>query len=71
LDQEEAQYFLDITNAKAVSGYGNAFDGLSSSPLDKIYFNLFNEDDDIFNVVEELHQKQYTACKVLDFRLYY
>ncbi|MGB3775470.1 MAG: DUF6642 family protein, partial [Leeuwenhoekiella sp.] len=60
LDQEEAQYFLDITNAKAVSGYGNAFDGLSSSPLDKIYFNLFNQDDDIFNVVEELHQKQYT-----------
>lgn len=71
LDEEEAQYFLDITNAKAVSGYGNVFAGLSSSNLDKVFFNLFNEDDDLFNVVEELHQKHYTACKVLDFRMYY
>lgn len=71
LDEEEAQYFLDITNARAVSGYGNAFSGVSSANLDKVFFNLFNEDDDIFNVVEELHQKHYTACKVLDFRMYY
>ena len=71
LDEEEAQYFLDITNARAVSGYGNAFSGVSSANLDKVFFNLFNEDDDIFNVVEELHQKHFTACKVLDFRMYY
>ncbi len=71
LDEEEAQYFLDITNAKAVSGYGNVYRGLSSANLDKVFFNLFNEDDDLFNVVEELHQKHYTACKVLDFRMYY
>ncbi|WP_031429019.1 DUF6642 family protein [Flavimarina sp. Hel_I_48] len=71
LDEEEAQYFLDITNAKAVSGYGYAYDGLSSSNLDKVFFNLFNEDDDLFNVVEELHQKHFTACKLLDFRMYY
>ena len=71
LDEEEAQYFLDITNAKAVSGYGNSVDGLSSSNLDKVYFNLFNEDDDLVNVVEMLHEKHYTACKVLDFRMYY
>ncbi len=71
LDEEEAQYFLDITNARAVSGYGNAFSGVSSANLDKVFFNLFNEDDDIFNVVEELHQKHYTACKVLDFKMYY
>ncbi|RXG15238.1 hypothetical protein DSM03_102529 [Leeuwenhoekiella aestuarii] len=71
LDGEEAQYFLDITNARALSGYGNAIDGLSSSNLDKVFFHLFNEDDDLFQVVEELHQKHYTACKVLDFRMYY
>lgn len=71
LDQEEAQYFLDITNAKAVSCYGHEFNGLSSANLDKVFFNLFNEDDDIFNVVEELHQKHYKACKFLDFRMYY
>jgi len=71
LDEEEAQYFLDITNAKAVSGYGNAFDGISSAILDKAFFNLFKEDDDMFAVVEELHQRYYDVCKVLDFRLYY
>jgi hypothetical protein len=71
LDDEEAQYFLDITGAKAVSGYGNSFNGLSSSQLDKAFFNLFQENDNMFEVVEELHQKYYRACKLLDFRLYY
>lgn len=71
LDEDEAQYFLDITNAKAISGYGNAINGVSSSNLDKAFFNLFNEDDDMFTVVEELHQRHYNICKLLDFRLYY
>lgn len=71
LDAEEAQYFLDVTGAKAISGYGNEFDGLSSIHLDKAFFNLFKEDDNMFEVVEELHQKHYKMCKLLDFRLYY
>lgn len=71
LDEEEAQYFLDITNAKAVSGYGNVFNGISSANLDKAFFNLFKEDDNMFDVVEELHQRHYHVCKLLDFRLYY
>ncbi len=71
LDQEEAQYFLDITGAKGVSGYGNAYNGITSSNLDKAFFNLFKEDENMLVVVEELHQKHYTACKLLDFRLYY
>jgi hypothetical protein len=71
LDEDEAQYFLDITNAKAVSGYGNAYNGVSSANLDKAFFNLFKEDDDMFEVVEELHQRHYNICKMLDFRLYY
>ncbi|MFD1014773.1 DUF6642 family protein [Winogradskyella rapida] len=71
LDEEEAQYFLDITGAKAVSGYGNAYSGMASSNLDKVFFNLFKDDDDMFEVVEELHQRHYSVCKRLDFRLYY
>ena len=70
-DKEEAQYFLDITGAKGVSGYGNEFNGVSSSNLDKAFFNLFKEDDNMLEVVEELHQKHYNVCKLLDFRLYY
>ncbi|MGF1559554.1 MAG: DUF6642 family protein [Flavobacteriaceae bacterium] len=71
LDEEEAQYFLDITNAKAISGYGHAYEGISSYDLDKAFFNLFKEDDNMFDVVEELHQRHYNVCKLLDFRLYY
>ena len=71
LDEEEAQYFLDITGAKAVSGYGREFNGISSANLDKAFFNLFKEDDNMLDVVEELHQRHYNVCKLLDFRLYY
>ena len=71
LDEEEAQYFLDVTGAKGVSGYGNEFNGVTSSNLDKAFFNLFKEDDNMLDVVEELHQKHYNVCKLLDFRLYY
>ena len=71
LDEEEAQYFLDITGAKGVSGYGNEFNGIGSANLDKAFFNLFKEDDNMLDVVEELHQRHYNLCKLLDFRLYY
>ncbi|QWX85173.1 hypothetical protein H0I23_05915 [Cellulophaga sp. HaHaR_3_176] len=71
LDEEEAQYFLDVTGAKSVSGYGNDFNELTSSNLDIAFFNLFKEDENILDVVEELHQRHYKSCKQLDFRLYY
>ncbi|TXD48972.1 MULTISPECIES: DUF6642 family protein [unclassified Polaribacter] len=71
LEAEEAQYFLDITGARGISGYGNEFNGITSSNLDKAFFNLFKEDENMLDVVEELHQKYYQACKLLDFRLYY
>lgn len=71
LDEEEAQYFLDITGAKGVSGYGKEFKGISSVNLDKAFFNLFQEDAHMLDVVEELHQRHYHVCKLLDFRLYY
>lgn len=71
LNPDEAQYFLDITGARAVSGYGISFLNITSSSLDKLFFSLFEEQDDIITIVEELHQKNYALCKLLDFRLYY
>lgn len=71
LTEEEAQYFLDVTGAKAISGYGEKFSSLTSTGLDKAFFSLFQEDDDVTGIVEELHQKHYALCKLLDFRLYY
>ena len=71
LNAEEAQYFLDITGARAISGYGTTFNTVTSSALDKAFFGLFEEENDIIEIVEELHQKHYALCKLLDFRLYY
>lgn len=71
LDQEEAQYFLNITGARGVSGYGNAYHGIDSSKLDMAFFNLFSVNHNMLDVVEALHQKHYKMCKLLDFRLYY
>lgn len=71
LSQDEAQYFLDVTNAKAISGYGESLHTLSSIHLDKAFFSLCEEDDDLVAIVEELHQKHFALCKLLDFRLYY
>jgi hypothetical protein len=71
LDEEEAQYFLDITGAKGLSGYGNESNGITSLNLDKAFFNLFKEDENMLDVVEALHQRHYNLCTLLDFRLYY
>lgn len=71
LTPEESQYFLDITGAKAISGYGTQYSKISSIYLDKSFFSLCEELDDVVEIVEELHQKNYDLCKYLDFRLYY
>lgn len=71
LSEEEAQYFLDITGARAISGYGQKSHNLNSITIDKAFFSLCQEYDDIVEIVEELHQKHYALCKTLDFRLYY
>ncbi|MGA9638849.1 DUF6642 family protein [Flavobacterium sp.] len=71
LESDEAQYFLDVTGAKAVSGYGIAMQNYASSGLDKAFFSLFEEETDVTVIVEELFKKHYALCKLLDFRLYY
>lgn len=72
LNDDEAQYFLDITGARAISGYGSTYNKIAScSTIDKAFFSLYQENDNITEVVEELYQKHYALCKLLDFRLYY
>ena len=72
LSDEESQYFLNITGARAVSGYGISLKEIPSyRTLDIAFFSLFQEHYDLKEVVEELFQKHYKLCKLLDFRLYY
>lgn len=72
LNEEEAQYFLDITGARAISGYGSTYNKIAScSTIDKAFFSLYQENDNLIEVVEDLYTKHYNLCKLLDFRLYY
>lgn len=71
LTQDQAQYFLDVSGARAISGYGLDSVAVDSLPLDQLFFSLCQEEHDLTEVVEMMHQKNYVACKALDFRLYY
>jgi hypothetical protein len=54
---------------RAISGYGESLHTLSSIHLDKA-FSLCEEQDDLVEIVEELHQN-IMRFKLLDFRMYY
>jgi hypothetical protein len=72
LTDEESQYFLDITGARAISGYGSDNSQISStSTIDRVFFGLYQENDDFKEVVEMMFEKHYNLCKMIDFRLYY
>lgn len=72
LTDEESQYFLDVTGARAISGYGVPSNQMTSAfTIDRVFFSLFYENDNLKEVVERLFYKHYQLCKLLDFRLYY
>ncbi|PRP65828.1 DUF6642 family protein [Nonlabens agnitus] len=72
LTDEESQYFLDVTGARAISGYGHPSEKMTSAfTIDRVFFSLFYENDDLKEVVERMFYKHYQLCKLLDFRLYY
>ena len=70
LNQETAQYFLDVTGACAVSGYKNNVPILSTV-LDNQFFELYQEYDDVTEIVEELYKKYFAVAKTMGFTLYY
>jgi hypothetical protein len=70
LEPTTAQYFIDVTGAKAISGYGNQLPVLSTV-LDNLYFALAEDHDDAVELVEVLYEKQYALCEAMGFRLYY
>jgi hypothetical protein len=72
LTSEESQYFIDVTGARAVSGYEFHSASLSSAyTVDRLFFSLFYDNDDLIQVVERMFYKQPKLCNLLGFRLYY
>lgn len=70
LEEDTAQFFLDVTGAKAISGYKNHVPILSSV-IDNQFFALYQEHDDVKHLVKELYKKNYLLCNSLGFQLYY
>ena len=70
LEEETFQYFLDVTGAKAITGYANQVPILSTI-LDNLFFSLSEEEENIVDLTEELFDKQYTLCKSMGFRVYH
>lgn len=70
LEADTAQFFLDVTGAKAISGYKNNTPILSSI-IDNHFFALYQDFDDVVILVEELYKKHALLCNSLGFQLYY
>ena len=70
LEDESFQYFIDVTGAKALSGYVNPSPILSTI-LDQYYFCLAKEIDDEEELVHALFDKHANICLKLGFRLYH
>ena len=70
LEDETFQYFLDVTGAKAISGYINHSPVLSTI-LDQYYFALNAEIDDVVELVHALFEKHANLCQKMGFRLYH
>ena len=70
LDSETAQYFIDVTGAKAISGYSKT-NFISSPLLDLAFFGLYQEIEEVTELVETLYDKHYGLCTKLGFHLYY
>jgi hypothetical protein len=70
LEEETFQYFLDVTGARAISGYANKVPVLSTV-LDNLYFSLSEEIEDVVELTETLFEKQYLLSNSLGFRMYY
>lgn len=70
IDLETAQYFLDVTGAKALSGYirESATDSLT---LDAKIFAYYQQQDDPEKLVQELLDDYNLLCAALGFRLFY
>lgn len=70
LEEETFQYFLDVTGAKAISGYVKHAP-LLSTLLDQHYFELAKVYDDEVELVEALFEKHANLALNFGFRLYY
>jgi hypothetical protein len=63
LSAEEAQYFIDVTGARAISGYS-----IQQTKQYKTWF-LCQDEDDLIEIVEELHQNsmRFANCSISDY----
>jgi hypothetical protein len=71
IDKEQANYFLEITGAKAISGYGKNVDFISSTVVDILFFEMCQKFERVHYIKENMNNLYGDLCSALDFKFYY
>lgn len=70
IDDEQANYFLEITGAKAISGYGKNVDFISSTVVDILFFEMCQKFERMHYIEGNMNKHYDTLCSALDFKFY-
>ena len=70
IDKEQAKYFLEVTGAKAISGYGKNVDFISSTVVDILFFEICQKYEHMHYINENMNKHYRELCSDLDFKFY-
>jgi hypothetical protein len=70
IDEDQAKYFLEVTGAKAISGYGKNVDFISSTVVDILFFEVCQKYERIHYIKQNMNKHYSELCSDLDFKFY-
>lgn len=70
IDEDQAKYFLEVTGAKAISGYGKNVDFISSTVVDILFFEMCQKYERMHYIKENMNKHYRELCSDLDFKFY-
>lgn len=70
IGEEQAKYFLEVTGAKAISGYGKNVAFISSTVVDILFFEMFQKFERLHSIRDNMHKHYGDLFRALDFKFY-
>jgi hypothetical protein len=70
IDEQDLEFFLNKTNALAVSGYKEDIDFISSTVFDILYFEMCQSYKNIFAINRNMFKNYKNLCDKLGFKIY-
>ncbi len=71
INKKQADKFLEVTGAKAISGYGKNVAFISSTVVDILFFEMCQKFERLHSIRENMHNHYGDLCSALDFKFYY